>query len=230
MIFSLSCPVKLTGVKRLNTVVFGALCILLVLPGMVNAVTIQKVAKIQVAGSVTFRANKSVSTNTITWKATRYYMDESTNAVTYGTDTSTVIGDLVQFSLVKTSGQYSFYKIFAFENGVADSVTVQVFTAGIVQKYLYANATYSQYYIPVWVVIPTGYSSSSKFIMTMCGINRDASGIASYWVSFANTNNYVVASQYDKLEFGPVYTRKYVYRVKRFRLTKRQNALVVQYR
>ena len=194
MIFSLSCPVKLTGVKRLNTVVFGALCILLVLPGMVNAVTIQKVAKIQVAGSVTFRANKSVSTNTITWKATRYYMDESTNAVTYGTDTSTVIGDLVQFSLVKTSGQYSFYKIFAFENGVADSVTVQVFTAGIVQKYLYANATYSQYYIPVWVVIPTGYSSSSKFIMTMCGINRDASGIASYWVSFANTNNYVVAS------------------------------------
>jgi hypothetical protein len=194
MSFSLSGTAGLTGVKQLNTAIFRTLLFVLVLPGFLNAVTIQKVSKIQAAGYVTFKANKSVPANTITWKATRYYMDESTNAVTYGTDTATAVGDLVQFNLQKTSGQYSFYKIFAYENGVADSITVQVFTAGVVQKYLYANATYSQYYIPVWIVLPTGYSSSSKFIMAMCGINRDASGIASYWVSFANTNNYVIVA------------------------------------
>lgn len=194
MSFSLSGAAGLTGVTIKNTSILGTILFLLVLPAMLHAVTIQKVAKIQAAGKVTFKANKNVSTNTITWKAARYYMDESTNAVTYAADTATAVGDLVQFNLQKTSGQYSFYKIFAYENGVADSITVQVFTAGVVQKYLYANAAYSQYYIPIWIVLPTGYSASSKFIMTMCGINRDASGIASYWVSFANANNYVIAA------------------------------------
>ncbi len=194
MSFFLSGAAGLTGARSLTNTIYRTLFFVLILSAILNAATIQKIAKIQAAGLTTFKANKSVSTNTITWKATRYYMDETTNAVTYATDTATAVGDLVQFNLQKTNGQYSFYKVFAYENGVADSIILQVLTAGVVQKYLYANATYSQYYIPVWVVLPTGYSASSKFIMTMCGINRDASGIASYWVSFANTNNYVIAA------------------------------------
>ena len=162
--------------------------------GVTQAVSIIKVSKIQAAGTVIFHANKSAPSDIISWKAARYLVDETTGVYTFPTDTATATGDSAHFSLQKTTGQYTFYKIFAFEGNQLDSLTVQVLTSGIVQKYLYTNLSLSAYSIPVWVVLPPGFSAASKFIMTMCGINRDAVGIATYWVSFANANNYVVAA------------------------------------
>ncbi len=158
------------------------------------AVTIAKIAKIQVAGTVVFQANKTFSYSVIGWKAVRYFIDETSGAVSYASDTSTASGDAAQFTLLKTSGKYSYYKIFAYEGNQTDSVVIQTLTAGIVQKYLYTNLSLSQYSVPVWVVLPTNYSYTSKFITTMCGINRDASNLASYWAPFANANNYIVAA------------------------------------
>ena len=163
-----------------------------------TAANINKIAKIQAAGNVVFRVTKSLPSNVITWKATRYYIDETSNAVTYATDTTTLTGDTAKINLAKTTGKYTYYKVFAFEAGKADSVIVLVLISGVVQKYLYTNTAYSQYSVPVWVVLPTNYSASSKFIMTMCGINRDASTIVTYWVPFANANNYIAAAP----EFG----------------------------
>ncbi len=151
-------------------------------------------AKIQAAGTVVFRANKSVSTDVISWKCTHYYVDETSGVYTYATDTAFATGDNAQFALKKTNGKYSYYKIFAFEGIQVDSVVVLALISGVVQKYLFTNKALSSYSVPVWVVLPTKYSASSKFITAMCGINRDASGIATYWVPFANANNYVIAA------------------------------------
>ena len=167
---------------------------LIVFISIIHPAGIVKVSKIQVAGSVTFKFTKSLPSNVVTWKATRYFIDETTNVTTFAADTLSATGDTAQFNLQKTTGYYSFYKIYAYEAGKADSVVVQVLNAGVVQKYLYINSTYSSYAIPVWVVIPSKFTVQSKFIMTMHGQNRDASGIASDWMPFANTNNYVVAA------------------------------------
>ena len=181
----------------MNKIKFFYICtilLFLVSSGISQAVTITKVSKIQAAGTVVFHVTKSVPADVISWKASRYLIDESTGVYTFPTDTATASGDSASFSLQKTTGDYTFYKIFAYEGNQLDTLTVQVLTAGVVQKYLYTNLSLSQYSIPVWVVLPAGFSSASKFIMTMAGINRDATGIATDWLPFANANNYVVAS------------------------------------
>jgi hypothetical protein len=174
-----------------------AICTLLLclgIPEPISAVTILKVSDIQAAGNVLFKAVKSVPSDVISWKVTHYLIDETGGGYSYPADTLTANGDSAQFTLQKKSGQYTFYKIFAFDGSEADSITVQVLTAGVVQKYLYTNYDISPYPVPAWVVLPLQYSASSKFLVAMCGINRNASGIASYWIPFANTNNYVIAA------------------------------------
>lgn len=160
----------------------------------VKAVSIFKIAKIQAAGTITLKAGKTVQTDIIKWKAVPYYIDETSNVLTRSTDTVYTTGDNASFNLQKTSGKYSYYKIFAYEGSNSDSNEVQVFIPGVVQKYLYTNPAISKYSIPVWIVIPNKYSASSKYVMTMCGINRLASNIATYWVPFANTNNYIITA------------------------------------
>jgi hypothetical protein len=166
--------------------------------GTMSAVSIMKIAVIQPAGSLTVNAVKSFPSDIINWKVTRYLVDETSNAYSYPTDTVFLVGDSAQLTLQKTSGQYTFYKIFAYEGLQVDSITTQTLIAGVVQKYLYTNLNLSLYPIPVWIVLPNKYSSASKFVVAMCGINRDASNVATYWVPFANSNNYVVAAP----EFG----------------------------
>lgn len=172
--------------------VFVALC--LISTGKTSAVTIQKMAKIQAAGNAVFRAAKSLPSSVIKWKTTRYYLDESSVVLTNATDTASATGDTAQFTLAKTTGKYTYYKVFAYEGTQADSLVVQVLIPGVVQKYLFTNLALSSYSIPVWVVLPTKYSSVSKFVTVMCGINRDATNYATYWVPFATANNYIIAA------------------------------------
>jgi hypothetical protein len=164
--------------------------------GKMWAVGILHLAPIQASGSLTVKAIKIFPSSIVQWKATRYYIDETSGAYSYATDTASASGDSAQFSLQKAGGKYTYYKIFATE-GVQDeddSTLVQVLIAGVVQKYLFTDLSLSQYSIPVWVVLPSNYSAASKFVATMCGINRDASNIATFWVPFANANNYVIAA------------------------------------
>ena len=160
----------------------------------IHSVSILNNTKIQAAGSAVFSANKSFPTSVISWKSTRYFIDETSGATTYAADTISSTGDNVQITLSKTTGKYTFYKIIAYEGTQADSIVIQILLPGVVQKYLYTNLSLSKYSIPVWVVLPSKYSVASKFLVAMCGINRDASNIATYWVPFANTNNYVIAA------------------------------------
>jgi len=174
------------------------LFLLLLIPERAGAVTIKPAQRIQASGSVRFSAIKNVPSGIVNWKAIHYYIDETSGVYSYPSDTLFASGDSVTFNLQKTSGKYTYYKVFAIEDGQSDSVTVQVFLPGVVQKYLYTNSSVTPYPIPVWIVIPNGYSVSSKLIVTMCGINRAASAIATYWVPFANTNKYIVLAP----EFG----------------------------
>jgi hypothetical protein len=180
--------------NKTGTLASIILLFFLVSSGATRAASILNIARIQPAGALTVKAVKSFPSSIINWKVTRYLVDETSNAYSYPADTAKAIGDSAQFTLQKTTGQYSFYKIFAYEGLQVDSIILQTMIAGVVQKYLYTNLLLSQYSIPVWVVIPSGYSTSSKFVVTMCGINRDASNIATYWVPFANKNNYVIAA------------------------------------
>ncbi len=180
------------GMNTIKIIVF--ILMYLFFGGTTSAVSIIKTSKIQAAGNIVFRANKSITTNTIRWKATRYFIDESSGVFSYATDTTSAIGDTAKFTLQKTNGKYTYYKIFAYEGTQADSLVVQILLPGVVQKYLFTNTALSQYSVPVWVVLPSKYSPASKFITAMCGINRDAASIATYWVPFANTNNYIVAA------------------------------------
>ena len=180
--------------KKISLLFNSVLVILLLAVASAQAVSIIKVQKILAQGTVTFNVQKSVPDDIITWKTSRYLIDETSGTYTYLTDSLTVTGDSAKFSLQKTSGKYTFYKIFAYEGTGVDSFVVQVLIPGVVQKYLYTNLSLSKFSIPVWVVLPSGYSAKSKFITTMCGIDRAASNIATFWVPFANSNNYVVAA------------------------------------
>jgi len=180
--------------KKISLLFTPVLVILVLFAASAKAVTIIKVQKIVAQGTVTFNVQKSVPSDIINWKTSRYLIDETSGAYTFPTDSLTATGDSARFTLQKTSGQYTFYKIFAYEGTQADTFIVQVLIPGVVEKYLYTNLSLSKFSIPVWIVLPTGYSTKSKFVTTMAGIDRAASNIATYWVPFANANNYIVAA------------------------------------
>ena len=159
-----------------------------------SAITIQKTPKLQLEGIVVFHAAKSVQSDGISWRVTKNYIDESTNELSAVENTITATGDSIRVALQKEKNKYTFYKIYASEGPSVDSTEVQVFTPGVVQKYLYSNPLLSNYEIPVWIVLPKSFSSSSKCIVTMCGKNRNAYKMASYWSPFSNENDYVVAA------------------------------------
>ena len=187
---------QIKAIGRVAVKQFSFIVILqcLIFAGTAEAISITKIAKIQTPGILSLTADSKSSQGLIKWNAVKFVIDESTGVCEYSKDTVKAVGYSAQFNINNESGKYTFYKLIAGDAVQSDSLTIQVLLSGKVQKYLYSNNSISDYPIPVWIVLPTKYSSNSKFILTMCGISRNAIGMASYWSTFAEDNNYVVAA------------------------------------
>ena len=156
--------------------------------------TINKIAAIQGAGVISIKASHKFPNSPINWKITFYTIDETSGSFSQSPDTTRLTGDSVKVLLVKYSNKYTYYKIFALENNLKDSIEIQVFNKGVREKFLWKNPFIPSKPIPVQLILPNKYSSSSSFLVSMHGANRNATDYAEAWRSFANTNNYVIAA------------------------------------
>jgi len=158
------------------------------------SVEIEKISQIQVAGLITVKAKFSSSSSNVTWKVNSYTIDEITSVRTEQGVISVPYRDSIRILLVKPSGKYSFYEVIVYENDLKDSVGFQVFNKGIREKYLWINKFIPNKPIPVHLILPNNFSPSSKFLISMHGVDRNANDYAEIWKSFANNYNYVIAA------------------------------------
>jgi len=128
------------------------------------------------------------------WKIAAYTIDETTNEYAAAGDTLFGSGDSVQVRLIKFATKYSFYKIFASQGSEKDSLELQVFSKGSMQKYLYRSSWYPTKPIPVYFYLPGSFSSSTPLLVSMHGIDRNAYNYGSTWTSFASTNGWMVVA------------------------------------
>jgi len=160
----------------------------------IHAVELQKVSRIQAAGILALHASFADTNNVITWELTSYTIDENTGARADQDVISVVYKDSIRILLVKQANKYTFYNVVVNEGNSKDSIEVQVLNKGVPQKYLFQNPVYPTKPIPVYVILPTVYSTNSKMLFSMHGINRNAYDYANIWKSFGIANNYIIAA------------------------------------
>ena len=128
----------------------------------------------------------------VIWKIAAYTIDESSNQFAVAGDTLVGAGDSVQVLLIKYAMKYSYYKIFAYQGNEIDSMELQVFSKGSMQKAIYRTSWFPTKPIPVYFYLPGSLSSSTPQVVVMHGIDRNAYNYGLAWTEFASRNGWIV--------------------------------------
>jgi len=171
-----------------------ALCAAVLIAHAAAAATpiIERLPVLQPVSIAFVKAAQAYRGKNIAWKVFAYTLDESTNAYAAAGDTLAGSGDSVQVLLIKYAGKYSFYKIFAASGTDRDSVELQVFGKGSMQKFLYRSSWFATKPIAVWVYLPASFSRSTPQVMVMHGIDRNAYNYGLAWTGAASANGWMV--------------------------------------
>jgi len=180
--------------RRYDIFIRTLIFIFILLISSIQAVELEKVSRIQPAGLLILRASLAGSNSAVKWEISAYTLDENTGARADQGVISLAYRDSVRILLVKTANKYTFYKVIVTEDNNKDSVEFQVFNKGAAEKYLFQNPIIQSKPIPVYIILPSKYSSESKFLMSMHGTNRNADDYANIWKSFGSANNYIITA------------------------------------
>jgi len=157
-----------------------------------SAQIIEKMSSLQPVSISIVKAVSSYRGKPIDWRVVCTTIDEISSASAVVGDTVRGTGDSVQVRLIKYDTKYTYYKILASSGSAKDSLQLQVFSKGSMQKYLYQIPVYSSKPVPVYIYLPPSYSSSSPLLVVMHGIDRNALSYGLAWTSFATANNTIV--------------------------------------
>ncbi len=185
---------------KLKSIVFTGIVCIFLLNSNAFGVTIKKIARLQLAGLVNVKVTSS--SGQVHWSVDLLEIDEDSGSKTYTENVQTGEGDSLNVLFIKYPGQYTYYIIKADDGVSKDSLKVQVFNKGIVQKYYYPNPDYPSKPITVFIVLPSTMSPNSHFVMVMHGTGRNADDYANAWKDFANNNDYIIATpEFSKSEW-----------------------------
>jgi hypothetical protein len=176
----------------MRTATLSFLAMMLMEAGSASAQIIEKVSSLQPVSIATLKANPLYRGKKIDWSVVCTTIDESSSAFAVVGDTARNTGDSVQVRLIKYDLKYTYYTIVASSGSARDSLQLQVFSKGAMQKYLYRIPIYSSRPVPVYIYLPPSFSSSSPLLVVMHGIDRNALSYGLAWTSFASANNTVL--------------------------------------
>jgi hypothetical protein len=138
----------------------------------------------------------------VAWKIAAYTIDEANNAYAPAADTLVGTGDSVQVLLIKYAGKYSYYKIFASHGAERDSIELQVFSKGSMQKYLFRSPWFPSKPIAVWCYLPASFSAAAQEVVVMHGIDRNAYSYGLAWTSYAAASGtLVIAPEFNATDW-----------------------------
>ena len=154
----------------------------------------------RLAGTHTFVFISSGAGGTVTWSVDRETIsDTGTSTRTNGIASGT--GATKTFSLPAVSGFETIYYVTAWDNGVQDVDTVQVFAANTRTWFTYRSAGNPD--VRVYAAIPSTVSAASRILMVMHGNSRTADEFCDIWRSWATQNDYVLLCPYYDLVNWP---------------------------
>jgi poly(3-hydroxybutyrate) depolymerase len=156
-----------------------------------SALTVQRGPALRVAGTYTFNASMYTNAASVTWHVDRTLIDEVSGSKSTTPSIYTSTGASASFDLTKTPGSSTIYTIVAEEAGQADSVTVQVFTAGAISRFIYEGPNNVGKPLNIFLVVPASLGTSTHVVLVMHGTNRDADVYIASWQTFSSANNYV---------------------------------------
>jgi hypothetical protein len=168
------------------------LLLILLEPISVSAQIIEKMPPLQPVSISFVKAVSSYRGKQIDWRVICTTIDETSGVFSVVGDTTRGTGDSVQVRLIKYDTKYTYYKILAASGSARDSIQLQAFSKGSMQKYLFQIPVYSSKPVPVYIYLPSSFSSSSSLLVIMHGIDRNALSYGLAWTSFASANNTVV--------------------------------------
>lgn len=174
----------------------------------VKAATIIRGAEYRISGSYTFVAVPVSQNSTVRWWVNRKEIDEITGAENRYERVDSALGLSVTFQLFKKFQQHTIYTLFAEENGVIDSVTVQVFLANNVFRLTYEGTNNKNKPIFLFIVVPYAQSQATRVVFIMHGTNRNAEEYIVPWRDFAIRNNFIAIAPQFSETYWP-YSRSY---------------------
>ncbi|GEM_PF-748438 len=162
------------------------------------AAKITKAPSLRLAGTQSFAATPSASGATIVWRLDRVEVDESSARASRFTRIDSARGNATAFKLAKIAGKHTFYHVFATDNGVVDSLVVQVFPAHTATTFIYQEANNIDKPLRVYMVAPASLRADTRVVIVMHGLNRNAGDYIESWRLFVSLNNYLVlAPEFD---------------------------------
>lgn len=166
-----------------------------------DAASIVKGPAFRVSGSHTFTAVPTVAGAAVRWWVDRTEINEKTGELVRFFKVDSAIGTQVTFSLEKKHGRHTYYHVFAEENGTTDSTTVRVFLSNTIFTLLYEGLNNKGKPIPLFIVVPSGQSMSTRIVFVMHGTNRNADEYIIPWRDFAIHNDFIAIAP----EFSTTY-------------------------
>ncbi len=184
----------MTGILRYEIknlkIIFGLL--FLFISTLSASAIIERIPPLQTVRIAYVKVLPSYTGKQIDWKVFTYTIDETSGAYAVVGDTISGIGDSVKVLLIKYSSKYTYYKIFAASGSDNDSLELQVFSKGSMQKYLYRSPSFPTKSIPVHIYLPGGFSPDTPLLVAMHGVDRNAYSYGLSWSAFAFANNWII--------------------------------------
>ncbi len=170
---------------------------------------IEKIPPLQPVSIAYIKSAAPYAGKQVLWKIFTYTIDESNGTYTAVGDTITDSGDSVKVLLIKYSSKYTFYKVFASSGNERDSLLLQAFSKGSMQKYLFTSKLYPLKKIPVYLYLPATISTRSLLVAAMHGLDRNAISYGMAWMDYAAANNKIVfAPEFSTADWsGDAYTQ-----------------------
>ena len=153
---------------------------------------IEKIPPLQTVRIAYVKVNPSYVGKSVNWKIFTYTIDEANGVYAVVGDTLTGTGDSIKVLLIKYAAKYTYYKIFAFCEAENDSLELQVFSKGSMQKFLFRSPTFPTKPLPVHIFLPGGFSPNCPIVVAMHGVDRNGYNYGLSWTDFATANNWIV--------------------------------------
>ncbi len=190
--------------RHIRTIILGA-CASLFFTAVSSVASpiIERIPVLQPVRIAYIKTTPAYRGTNVGWKIFAYTLDEANNGYAAVGDTLAGSGDSVQVLLIKYAGKYSFYKIFASRGKEQDSIQLQVFSKGSMQKFLYTSPWFPTKPIAVYCYLPASLSSVTPQVMVMHGIDRNAYSYGLAWTPFASANGWmVIAPEFNAADWS----------------------------
>ena len=160
-----------------------------------------KNAEMRLAGRQKFSVSKKMKSGVVEWRVDREETGEIDGKTISTPNVATAIGANATFDLPKIPGKETVYHIKTRGKNFEYSQNVQVFEPNVPSSFLYKSAGNPD--VQTFIVVPKTFSSKTRIIVIMSGLNRNADEYINSWKDWVSRNDYIAVSPtFDEENWG----------------------------